>query len=50
MNEFNKRRCGFVCKAKPQVAIQTVYGSTKMLLDTKKHPGEYKWITSPGGE
>jgi pyrroline-5-carboxylate reductase len=33
-----------------QLAIQTVFGSAKMLLDTKKHPGELKWmVTSPGG-
>eukprot|EP01080_Neovahlkampfia_damariscottae_P007629 gene7629-11951_t len=33
-----------------QLAIQTVYGSCKMLIETKNHPAVSKWmVTSPGG-
>ena len=32
-----------------QLAIQTVYGSCKMLMETKNHPAVAKWmVTSPG--
>tara|TARA_A100001037_G_C15108865_1_gene617902 strand:+ start:1065 stop:1874 length:810 start_codon:yes stop_codon:yes gene_type:complete len=43
-------RVGLTREQSLKLAAQTVYGSSKLLLETKEHPGKLKdMVTSPGG-
>ncbi|MBC8209199.1 MAG: pyrroline-5-carboxylate reductase [Desulfobulbaceae bacterium] len=43
-------KCGLTRPVATTLAIQTVLGSTKLMLESKKHPAELRaMVTSPGG-